>query len=177
MKEKIEKILYLLLVIFGLVLFVWNPIFAHQSGCHRWHSCPSDSGAYTCGDLGYPCQYPTYPASGGVIYPSSGYYKDCYNCPLKKVPTNDLRIWKMPLEKGMNNIDIIYLQKTLNKEGVYPEAIYSGYYGLLTEKAVKLFQKKYNIITFGTPSTTGYGRVGWATMAKLNDLYRLENKP
>lgn len=27
--------------------------YAHQSGCHRWHSCPSDSGSYACGDLGY----------------------------------------------------------------------------------------------------------------------------
>ncbi|MGW2705249.1 hypothetical protein [Streptomyces sp. NPDC001340] len=26
---------------------------AHRDGCHRWHSCPSDSGSYTCGDLGY----------------------------------------------------------------------------------------------------------------------------
>ena len=25
---------------------------AHRSGCHRWHSCPSDSGSYTCGDTG-----------------------------------------------------------------------------------------------------------------------------
>jgi len=33
---------------------------AHQSGCHRWHSCPSDSGSYVCGDEGYSCQYPTY---------------------------------------------------------------------------------------------------------------------
>jgi len=31
---------------------------AHQSGCHRWHSCPSDSGSYVCGDGGYACQYP-----------------------------------------------------------------------------------------------------------------------
>ncbi len=27
--------------------------FAHRSGCHRWHSCPPDSGSYVCGDLGY----------------------------------------------------------------------------------------------------------------------------
>lgn len=33
--------------------------WAHRSGCHRWHSCPSDSGSYTCGDLGYPCRYGT----------------------------------------------------------------------------------------------------------------------
>lgn len=28
-------------------------VYAHQSGCHRWHSCPSDSGSYVCGDTGY----------------------------------------------------------------------------------------------------------------------------
>jgi len=32
--------------------------FAHKSGCHRWHSCPSDSGSYTCGDKGYCSQCP-----------------------------------------------------------------------------------------------------------------------
>jgi hypothetical protein len=37
---------------------------AHQDGCHRWHSCPSDTGSYVCGDLGYPCIYPTYPSPG-----------------------------------------------------------------------------------------------------------------
>jgi len=35
---------------------------AHQSGCHRWHSCPSDTGSYVCGDLGYECQYPSSPS-------------------------------------------------------------------------------------------------------------------
>jgi hypothetical protein len=30
----------------------------HQSGCHRWHSCPSDTGSYVCGDLGYCSQCP-----------------------------------------------------------------------------------------------------------------------
>lgn len=29
------------------------PAEAHRDGCHRWHSCPSDSGSYVCGDLGY----------------------------------------------------------------------------------------------------------------------------
>ncbi|OGK31099.1 hypothetical protein A3F29_03875 [Candidatus Roizmanbacteria bacterium RIFCSPHIGHO2_12_FULL_33_9] len=80
------KKITLALIILALVIpFV---SFAHRSGCHRWHSCPSDSGSYTCGDAGYPCQYPTYPASGGVVYPPSGYYKDCYDCVLKSVPIN-----------------------------------------------------------------------------------------
>jgi hypothetical protein len=26
---------------------------AHRSGCHRWHSCPSDNGSYVCGDTGH----------------------------------------------------------------------------------------------------------------------------
>ena len=30
-----------------------NAALAHQSGCHRWHSCLSDTGSYVCGDLGY----------------------------------------------------------------------------------------------------------------------------
>ena len=31
---------------------------AHRSGCHRWHSCPSDRGTYVCGDRGYCFQCP-----------------------------------------------------------------------------------------------------------------------
>ena len=31
---------------------------AHRSGCHRWHSCPSDRGTYVCGDLGRCSQCP-----------------------------------------------------------------------------------------------------------------------
>ncbi|HEV8601321.1 MAG TPA: hypothetical protein VGQ87_01845 [Patescibacteria group bacterium] len=37
----------------GAILFLPFSVSAHRSGCHRWHSCPSDSGSYVCGDLGY----------------------------------------------------------------------------------------------------------------------------
>lgn len=159
-------------VTFVAIFFLWtNSVYAHRSGCHRWHSCPSDSGSYSCGDAGYPCQYPTYPASGGVVYPSSGYYKDCYNCQLKKVPTNDTRVFKRTLNKGARGADVVLLQKKLNEEGLYTQAIYSGYYGSLTEEAVKRFQKKHSIVNYGNPSTTGYGSIGWSTLSKLNELY------
>jgi hypothetical protein len=54
------------LSISGIVIFATSLIlvgidqqsFAHQSGCHSWHSCPSDSGSYTCGDKGYCSQCP-----------------------------------------------------------------------------------------------------------------------
>ena len=37
----------------ALVAMLAVPAQAHRSGCHRWHSCPSDTGSYVCGDLGY----------------------------------------------------------------------------------------------------------------------------
>ncbi len=59
-----SKRIPIFLFLVGL-FFVPSLASAHQSGCHRWHSCPSDTGSYVCGDLGYPCIYPTYPT-----YPS-----------------------------------------------------------------------------------------------------------
>src|SRR3989344_3580512 len=44
-------------------------------------------------------------------------------------------------------------------------------FGSLTQAAVKKFQAKYNIVSSGTPSTTGYGTVGPKTRAKLNQLF------
>jgi hypothetical protein len=34
------------------------PASAHRDGCHRWHSCPSDTGSYVCADLGYTSECP-----------------------------------------------------------------------------------------------------------------------
>lgn len=39
-------------VLGALLLGMVTPADAHRSGCHRWHSCPSDHGTYVCGDLG-----------------------------------------------------------------------------------------------------------------------------
>jgi hypothetical protein len=38
-----------------------RPAEAHRNGCHRWHSCPSDTGSYVCGDLGYYTYCPNKP--------------------------------------------------------------------------------------------------------------------
>lgn len=66
---------------------------AHQDGCHRWHSCPSDTGSYVCGDLGYRDQCPPepavqQPATSGPPAESSASFDpmayigqgDAYNC-------------------------------------------------------------------------------------------------
>lgn len=51
-----------MMTLIGIIFLSFTPedTYAHRSGCHRWHSCPSDRGTYKCGDLGYPCKYPTY---------------------------------------------------------------------------------------------------------------------
>ena len=52
----------------ALVFMLLGPAYAHRSGCHRWHSCPSDTGSYTCGDLGYTtyCPTPEQPATVSI---------------------------------------------------------------------------------------------------------------
>ena len=46
------KLTFLLSLTFLLYIFNVVVAEAHRSGCHRWHSCPSDSGSYVCGDTG-----------------------------------------------------------------------------------------------------------------------------
>ncbi|MFH1246867.1 MAG: hypothetical protein V1644_00665 [Candidatus Micrarchaeota archaeon] len=59
-------------VFFGIILLFTlfsNLVSAHRSGCHAWHSCPSDSGSYTCGDTGHCSQCPdnTYCLNGKLV--------------------------------------------------------------------------------------------------------------
>lgn len=52
----------------------------------------------------------------------------------------------------------------------YPEGLVTGFYGALTQAAVQRFQAFYGIVSSGSPSSTGYGRVGPSTLAKMNEL-------
>ena len=72
------------------------------------------------------------------------------------------------LRRGISGDDVLRLQKFLARDpSVYPEAVASGYYGALTERAVQRWQVKYNIVSSGSPSTTGYGVVGPRTAAAI----------
>ncbi len=53
-----KSLLITLIFIFTLSLLLPLVVNAHRSGCHRWHSCPSDRGTYVCGDKGYCSQCP-----------------------------------------------------------------------------------------------------------------------
>lgn len=64
--------------------------------------------------------------------------------------------------------DIARLQAFLAQTpSVYPEGIINGSYGPATQRAVQRWQKLHGVITFGSPSTTGYGAVGARTRALM----------
>lgn len=72
---------------------------------------------------------------------------------------------------GMTNTNVTNIQTYLaSNPSFYPEGLVTGYYGSLTIAAVQKFQAHYGIISSGSPSSTGYGRVGPSTMAKMNEL-------
>lgn len=60
---KAKAILLVLMMLVAIIPLETSLSYAHQSGCHRWHSCPSDTGSYVCGDLGYDTYCPKNTAS------------------------------------------------------------------------------------------------------------------
>ena len=77
----------------------------------------------------------------------------------------------VPIGPGSTGSNVTVLQQFLAKDrNMYPEGQVTGYYGTLTTTAVQRFQAKYNIVSSGSPSTTGYGRVGPKTMNVINSM-------
>jgi len=67
------------------------------------------------------------------------------------------------LSRGMRGEEVTMLQEILATDpGIYPEGLVTGYFGPLTERAVKKFQQKAGIETVGV--------VGPKTKAKINEL-------
>lgn len=68
-----------------------------------------------------------------------------------------------PLSLGSSGDDVRKLQEFLAQDRIiYPEALSTGYFGPLTERAVKRWQEKHGI--------EQVGRVGPKTIARLNEL-------
>ncbi len=75
------------------------------------------------------------------------------------------------LRFGSLGEQVFRLQKFLATEGSYPEKIITGYFGSLTEKAVKVFQVKYGseiLAPQGLVTPTGYAKD--YTQQKINSL-------
>jgi len=83
-----------------------------------------------------------------------------------------------PLSRGAIGNDVRLLQQLFNAHGIVVAVSGVGspgretvYFGLLTERAVQKFQAQYGIVSSGAPETTGYGRVGPKTLAKLQEVF------
>lgn len=75
------------------------------------------------------------------------------------------------LDVGDTGQEVTDLQKYLaTNASIYPEGFVTGYFGSLTQAATQRFQATQNIVSSGSPATTGYGRVGPLTMTRLNAL-------
>lgn len=75
-------------------------------------------------------------------------------------------------EKDIDTTGVVKrLQTILAKDKtIYPEGLVTGYFGPATKKAVQALQKKHDIISSGTPETTGYGAVGPKTAKVLMSM-------
>lgn len=78
------------------------------------------------------------------------------------------------LKKGSVGNDVLELQKRLATEPAldglpcFRDAEYATTFGPATELAVKRYQAAHNIVSSGTPETTGYGQLGPTTRNVLN---------
>ena len=80
----------------------------------------------------------------------------------KKEIKEELKLTKR-LWRGMRGKDVFLLQEFLATDSdVYPEGLVTGYFGPLTQKAVKRFQKKMGVEQVGL--------VGPKTLSKVNEL-------
>lgn len=77
------------------------------------------------------------------------------------------------LDFGMTGEDVRALQSVYKFEGLFP-ANHNGsdYFGTITQECTRQYQKKYGIVSAGTPATTGYGRVGPSTREHINNKYQ-----
>ncbi|HOX21642.1 MAG TPA: peptidoglycan-binding domain-containing protein [Candidatus Paceibacterota bacterium] len=81
-----------------------------------------------------------------------------------QTPSTTSACFTMQLKVGSTGSEVTALQNALKGDSsVYPEGLVTGYFGSLTEKAVKAFQTKYGI--------DAVGQVGPVTRAKLNALF------
>ena len=130
---------------------------------------PASVGLLTC-KPGYVFSKPTESSSGWsckpVLNPTIVTIIDPVIPSTEALVSRPSAVFVKNLTVRTRSADVRRLQILLatDKE-IYPEGIVSGYYGLLTQKAVGKFQIKHGIVA--SPKAPGYGNVGPLTRAKL----------
>lgn len=76
------------------------------------------------------------------------------------------------MEFGQTNEEIVWLQKVLQYEGLFPNNVNTtGYFGAISAKAVYDFQVKHAVASMQELDSLQGRRVGNKTLNKLNELY------
>jgi hypothetical protein len=71
------------------------------------------------------------------------------------------------LARGSSGADVANLQLFLISQGLLPAGASTGYFGALTEAGLQQWQASQQIVSSGSPQTTGYGALGPRTRASL----------
>lgn len=74
----------------------------------------------------------------------------------------------VPLYLGVRNSQVVNLQLFLIQRGILAAGNNTGYFGPLTEAAVRTFQCQQSIVCSGDRYSTGWGVVGAKTRGALN---------
>ena len=83
-------------------------------------------------------------------------------------PKNNIRIITHSLHKSLRDSDVSILQSFLIDKGYLALGNITGYYGVLTQEAVKKFQLKSGIISSPSSQSKEYGMVGEITLSTIN---------
>ncbi|PJE66934.1 hypothetical protein COU93_01535, partial [Candidatus Shapirobacteria bacterium CG10_big_fil_rev_8_21_14_0_10_36_6] len=85
-------------------------------------------------------------------------------------------VFNKDLERGTAGEDVRRLQELLAKDSeMYPERLITGFYGPLTQNAVRRFQLKHGIIK--NSADAGSGRAGPITRSKLAEIFKESIQP
>ncbi len=75
------------------------------------------------------------------------------------------------LDLGATGSDVRELQTYYSADAsIYPSGLVTGYFGPLTAGGTQKFQTAQGIVSSGSPESTGFGRVGPITLARLQAL-------
>lgn len=84
-------------------------------------------------------------------------------------PSGELKpVIVRPLSVGTTGDDVKTLQNLLVEKGYLTSTNTTGYFGMITQAAVRKYQCDQGIVCSGSETTTGYGTVGNKTKASLN---------
>lgn len=89
--------------------------------------------------------------------------------PVTTTPASGCPVLSRTLGVGSRGSDVSALQEFLRAKGYMSDAA-TGYFGTITESAIKKLQAAQNIVSSGTAASTGYGAVGPKTRSVIASL-------